>query len=52
MIANSVVDSKGMFEGEISNRDQYDVEADDDECADGDVDDNRGFETIEGLTTI
>ena len=41
-----------MFEGEISKRDQHDVEADDDECADGDVDDNRGFETIEDLTTI
>ena len=41
-----------MFEGEISNRDQHDVETDDDECAYGDVGDYRGFETIEHLTTI
>lgn len=41
-----------MFEGEISNRDQYDMETDDDEGADGDVDDNRRFETIKDLTTV
>ena len=52
MIADGAFDSQSMFEGEISNRDQHDVEADDDDGADGDVGDNRGFETIENLTTI
>ena len=52
MIADGAVDAQNLLEGEISNCDQHDVEADDDECADGDVGDNRGFETIEDLTTI
>ncbi len=52
MITDGAVDSQSMFEGEISNRDQHDVETDDDEGADGDVDDYRGFETIKDLTTI
>ena len=41
-----------MFEGEISKRDQHDVEADDDECADGDVGDYKVSEAIKDLTTI
>jgi hypothetical protein len=41
-----------MFEGEISNRDQHDVEADDDEGADGYVGDYRVSEAIKDLTTV
>lgn len=52
MIANSAVDSKGMFEGKIDNSNQYDVEADDDEGSDGDVGDDGRSETIKNFTTI
>ena len=52
MIANSAVDTKGLFEGEISNRDQHDMEADDDEGSDGDVGDNGRSEAIKNFTTI
>ena len=52
MITDGAVDSQSMFEGKISNRDQHDMEADDDECADGDVGDYRGSEAIKDLTTV
>lgn len=52
MITDGAVDSQCMFEGEISNRDQHDVETDDDEGSNGDVGDYRGSEAIKDLTTV
>lgn len=52
LIADGTVDSQRLLKGEISNRDQHDMKADDDEGSDGDIDDYRGFETIENLATI
>ena len=52
LIADGAVDSQCMFEGEIDNSDQYDVEADDDEGADGYVGHYRISESIKDLTAI
>ena len=41
-----------MFEGEISNCDQYDVEADDDEGSDGEIGYDSPFNTIENLAAV
>ena len=52
MIANSAVDSKGMFEGEISNRDQHDMKANDNQSSDGEIGDESPFDTIEYLAAV
>ena len=40
VIANGTADSKGVYEGEIGDGNEYDVEANDDEGADGKVGDD------------
>ena len=39
-VADIAVDSIGMFEGEIDNGNEYDVETDDDEGTNGEIGDN------------
>ena len=41
-----------MLDGEIGDGDEDDVEADDDECADGKIGDDGRSETVENLAAI
>ena len=52
MIANTSVDSKDMLEGEISDGDEYNVQADDDEGSNAKIGYNATFYTVERLTSV
>lgn len=52
LIADSAVDSQSLLKGEISNGDQHDVEANDNQSSDGEIGDESPFDTIEYLAAV
>lgn len=52
VIANATADSKGVYECEIGNGDEYNVEPDDDEGSNAEIGDNVAFDTVESFTSV
>lgn len=51
-VADVAVESKDVFESEIGDGDEDDVEADDDEGADGEIGNNVAFDVVEGFASV
>ena len=47
VITDAAINMQQMLEGEVHNRHQYDVKADDDKRAYGQVDDDDGLEAVQ-----
>lgn len=52
MVADIAVDSKDVLNGEVGDRNKYDVQADDDEGADGEVGNDGRIQAVQDLASI